>query len=1299
MAYNRFEKRYILLTFIVWLLVCPLIVRANITFSHDSGTYSEDIEFTVTGLIDHQELLLSFIDETGVKGPWVYFDGKMKLTAVPSEKRVYQFKIQLIENFKSYLQKDFTIIITKGVVSLPKADQESGEYPGALSIKLDLQGNQNVYYKVSGALEQGETLWEGEAILLSGAENKSLEYTLEIFSKDAIGNQSQSVFYHYVITQKADYEAQLSILSPVEGTFANQQFLVIDNKNFKLIKYTTDGSEPESNGELYFSPVELSQSGSITLKVWALPRWTGYSAQTRSVEFTINDTQGDIALSLKEDTYYDNIEVEVGIGEGNGPFYYTLDDSSPDISSFSSTSKVGLTKDQNKGTDYFPLRVRQLMADDQLGPEFRFSYLIKEKAAFCLKYRSNDSGYRVLFANLPDDIKLFYTLDGHYPDVSTVLYSKSFEISAETVKNNNVTFRAGLWTEDNTLVEEALWLFPFSDKVDPAGVADDKEKTERIPSLSVKMPEVTKSGTIIKIPRTENTLYEISSGNMLPSDPDNQSPFLNSDIILTIPFGMEMTFNIKLSPYDLVDNRVYPANLYHFIIDKKPPENPVISNYDAERISNTSLEVRFLENSGKIYYKFSENGSVPQIDASNTTLYTEPIQLSGVSGKTIQYRLKALSADEFGNVAPSLYDYRFTIEKSQPSPPEEPLITPYGNSVEQKFQILWQNYPQNKIFYRIVDDAEDTSPFELYSQPVYIDIAQNPRQLRIEYYKENSLGNQSPIQIKDFSSVVKTNEPSFRYFIDSPIIYVASSAASQKAGTKDHPFTSLESACEYAQKNQIKTIFVAQGDYFLDKEIVINSKLEIFGGFDPVTWVREASSGTNVLGASDFPLHRYYFNLQEASLYLTAINVTNNLQRVSSLITGRSSYVRINDSQFKFSGIDQTAISMVGGKCEIVNSILISENVTFGSFISCERAALNIAGTSLLGKGNSDIFKAIVLKNSPEAVLRFVTLSPGKARESTAMDVDSSHLVISQSKIESGLGASQAIALRLRQSQLEINQSVIKTNPEAPYALGISAFSTIVNMQDILFEISAKAGATALALTKGESVISNSRFKAHRSSDYLYHIQLIEGFHQLYNNVFWSGATSGSIAVVLNKCNANIINNTFVTDDRPIINEAINILSGSDYRILNNIFSSRQPTKGQAIHLIGEQSGIFSIQNNCFSQWRILLLLDSFNSGQSPYGENSRKTEVSKIAELNAFDKEKSGGPIHNNITDDFNRIFKITKQEEYHLSSFSLCVNQGQKLDDFNIPQLNFDIDGEPRPSTIEISKAVDIGADEYYP
>lgn len=98
--------------------------------------------------------------------------------------------------------------------------------------------------------------------------------------------------------------AEISLLSPVKGTWANKQILVIEDTKAGDYFYSINGSDPERFGFAYDGPVLLDMTGPITLKV----TYVAHNGKKESVavDYTVIENDGYAApYSVFISSFYD----------------------------------------------------------------------------------------------------------------------------------------------------------------------------------------------------------------------------------------------------------------------------------------------------------------------------------------------------------------------------------------------------------------------------------------------------------------------------------------------------------------------------------------------------------------------------------------------------------------------------------------------------------------------------------------------------------------------------------------------------------------------------------------------------------------------------------------------------------------------------------------------------------------------------------------------------------------------------------------------------------------------------------
>ena len=83
----------------------------------------------------------------------------------------------------------------------------------------------------------------------------------------------------------APLTAEITLLSPCEGLWANRQMLVIDNSEGGDFFYSVDGADPETFGFAYDGPVLLDVAGNVLLNVTRIT--AGGNKESASVSYTV----------------------------------------------------------------------------------------------------------------------------------------------------------------------------------------------------------------------------------------------------------------------------------------------------------------------------------------------------------------------------------------------------------------------------------------------------------------------------------------------------------------------------------------------------------------------------------------------------------------------------------------------------------------------------------------------------------------------------------------------------------------------------------------------------------------------------------------------------------------------------------------------------------------------------------------------------------------------------------------------------------------------------------------------------
>ena len=94
----------------------------------------------------------------------------------------------------------------------------------------------------------------------------------------------------FVLSALIPLAAEINLLSPVEGNWANRQMLVIDNSDGGDFFYSIDGADPETFGFAYDGPVLLDVAGDVQLNVTRIA--DGGKKEKTSVSYKVTADDG-----------------------------------------------------------------------------------------------------------------------------------------------------------------------------------------------------------------------------------------------------------------------------------------------------------------------------------------------------------------------------------------------------------------------------------------------------------------------------------------------------------------------------------------------------------------------------------------------------------------------------------------------------------------------------------------------------------------------------------------------------------------------------------------------------------------------------------------------------------------------------------------------------------------------------------------------------------------------------------------------------------------------------------------------
>lgn len=108
-----------------------------------------------------------------------------------------------------------------------------------------------------------------------------LEYNDGIKSRAEIFYAVKKIF-----SDEASAESLMQVLSPMQGSWKNQQVLNINAEPKTTVYYSLDGSEPEKFGQIYYKPFLIEKVGQVNIKLKAISE-TG-KTESKEINYNVN---------------------------------------------------------------------------------------------------------------------------------------------------------------------------------------------------------------------------------------------------------------------------------------------------------------------------------------------------------------------------------------------------------------------------------------------------------------------------------------------------------------------------------------------------------------------------------------------------------------------------------------------------------------------------------------------------------------------------------------------------------------------------------------------------------------------------------------------------------------------------------------------------------------------------------------------------------------------------------------------------------------------------------------------------
>lgn len=408
------------------------------------------------------------------------------------------------------------------------------------------------------------------------------------------------------------------IISPISGTWANPQPLIIQVPDNCEVYYSLNGTDPLTSGFAYDNPIVLTETGTQIIVV-SFINSTG-DVITESVEWTVTESDYlDFIPSTDAPYILFNKDSSIKVPEDISWFIGNRDLTKNEIDGISKGGLIALSENPDN-LRYIPI-----------------------------SFISNNNVYRYIF-RIGDSNR--FNFASPLPIETDIVFTDWNEILLANGEKVSFSFDNGPWNETKSKII-----------IDRTKSHTISWKTETSPIKTVSIPaKPSFQGIPEKGYTNESVKLSIQDDNfiMAYTSLDGNTTYTNTFIVDTISgdsFGFAEVFPIY---YD----GIYQGDLpIAFFIDKQPPELPEFISSTSDLFSRNEVELKFKSNS-TVYYSiptpYSEASgfsldnisdykqNVPEID-SFIKLQQNSIVLNPSDSEALFYTVFAYAEDQAGN--------------------------------------------------------------------------------------------------------------------------------------------------------------------------------------------------------------------------------------------------------------------------------------------------------------------------------------------------------------------------------------------------------------------------------------------------------------------------------------------------------------------------------------------------------------------------------------------------------------------------------------------------------------------------
>ncbi len=661
------------------------------------------------------------------------------------------------------------------------------------------------------------------------------------------------------------------------------------------------------------------------------------------------------------------------------------------------------------------------------------------------------------------------------------------------------------------------------------------------------------------------------------------------------PVLYEMPSDIKMRSIEAysIDESGGRSKVISRRLDREEGDAAPVQGVEDGKLYNRDISISpRLEDIDLRYELTVGRGAMPVLTGSSPRL-TGPLKIPADPEREIRYRLKVGIYEPDTGTFYSTRSYDFTVDSAPPLAPELAGIEEGVHYTEDQTLRIDSEEDGTVVYYSIRESEGPETPSRRYTKPEKVQVRGGVRKdFTVEMWAIDQAGNRS-----------RTRRVSF--VIDKAGIYVSPNGRDGNNGGKDAPFRTMDRALYEAANSNRNTIYLSKGEYTLSKPIIIDTQLNIRGGYDDSDWTRRSGNKTLISAAASFTAERSVFELRDGTLRLDDIVLSNH--RMSGPIIlqqGDFSTLIVRQSLLLHaSGRARVFIRTNGGNLLFTDTRIEAGGAASGRIMQLTEASLAFKDSIVEVADVSGVLTVFDLE-ACEAEFTSAGVAVGSAGTSITVHSRESEVSIIDSYIENGAGTAQSTAVRQKGGTLEIRGSTIgrmdgETGTIARMATGVEADNARINIEGSLLNASGRTAVVQMNIRSSSVTVNDSRLENGPADEFSYLVRVNGGSCTL-SNVEMRSRESYELYGIKAEGRAAVLVRSSSIDLAPAQNICTGIML--DARTIGTIQSSRLSASGSrgAAAVRQEGSGFqqgngtpspnLKLIENTFSGWDYLLI-------------------------------------------------------------------------------------------------------------